>query len=137
MKIVTTPECPVCGSFKTGYYVIGTDNWSVKEQHFRRGERIRFIPFPSTNNCYCCNCGMKWKGRLIKQHFSRLEFQTYLLEHDFISERDIVLKKREFKHKLSKEEKEILKKKKLSAIQLILLIITGIDLRKKEETERK
>lgn len=71
MNITVVPRCPVCGSQKTGYYIIGYDNGALKEKYFHRGERIRFTPFPSVNNCYCCDCGMKWKGTLKKKHLSK------------------------------------------------------------------
>lgn len=97
MNITVVPRCPVCGSQKTGYYIIGYDNGALKEKYFHRGERIRFTPFPSVNNCYCCDCGMKWKGTLKKKHLSKEEFSSYLQDHDFISDRDKILNERKIK----------------------------------------
>lgn len=135
MNITVVPRCPVCGSQKTGYYIIGYDNGALKEKYFHRGERIRFTPFPSVNNCYCCDCGMKWKGTLKKKHLSKEEFSSYLQDHDFISDRDKILNEREIKRDFS-EELKYKKQKRIKIIQFLTLIFFGIDL-KKHKSGRK
>lgn len=135
MNITVVPRCPVCGSQKTGYYIIGYDNGALKEKYFHRGERIRFTPFPSLNNCYCCDCGMKWKGTLKKKHLSKEEFSSYLQDHDFISDRDKILNERKIKKDFS-EELKYKKQKRIKIIQFLTLIFFGIDL-KKHKSGRK
>lgn len=135
MNITVVPKCPVCGSQKTGYYIIGYDNGALKEKYFHRGERIRFTPFPSVNNCYCCDCGMKWKGTLKKKHLSKEEFSSYLQDHDFISDRDKILNERKIKKDFS-EELKYKKQKRIKIIQFLTLIFFGIDL-KKHKSGRK
>ena len=135
MNITVVPKCPVCGSQKTGYYIIGYDNGALKEKYFHRGERIRFTPFPSVNNCYCCDCGMKWKGTLKKKHLSKEEFSSYLQDHDFISDRDKILNERKIKKDFS-EELKYKKQKRIKIIQFLTLIFFGIDL-KKHKSVRK
>lgn len=135
MNITVVPRCPVCGSQKTGYYIIGYDNGALKEKYFHRGERIRFTPFPSVNNCYCCDCGMKWKGTLKKKHLSKEEFSSYLQDHDFISDRDKILNERKIKKDFS-EKLKYKKQKRIIIIQFLTLIFFGIDL-KKHKSGRK
>ncbi len=135
MNITVVPRCPVCGSQKTGYYIIGYDNGALKEKYFHRGERIRFTPFPSVNNCYCCDCGMKWKGTLKKKHLSKEEFSSYLQDHDFISDRDKILNERKIKKDFS-EKLKYKKQKRIKIIQFLTLIFFGIDL-KKHKSGRK
>ncbi len=135
MNITVVPRCPVCGSQKTGYYIIGYDNGALKEKYFHRGERMRFTPFPSVNNCYCCDCGMKWKGTLKKKHLSKEEFSSYLQDHDFISDRDKILNERKIKKDFS-EELKYKKQKRIKIIQFLTLIFFGIDL-KKHKSGRK
>lgn len=135
MNITVVPKCPVCGSQKTGYYIIGYDNGALKEKYFHRGERIRFTPFPSVNNCYCCDCGMKWKGTLKKKHLSKEEFSSYLQDHDFISDRDKILNERKIKKDFS-EKLKYKKQKRIKIIQFLTLIFFGIDL-KKHKSGRK
>lgn len=135
MNITVVSRCPVCGSQKTGYYIIGYDNGALKEKYFHRGERIRFTPFPSVNNCYCCDCGMKWKGTLKKKHLSKEEFSSYLQDHDFISDRDKILNERKIKKDFS-EELKYKKQKRIKIIQFLTLIFFGIDL-KKHKSGRK
>lgn len=135
MRITVVPKCPICGSQKTGYYIVGYDNGALKEKHFHRGERIRFTPFPSVNNCYCCDCGMKWKGTLKKKHLSKEEFSSYLQDHDFISDRDKILNERKIKKDFS-EELKYKKQKRIKIIQFLTLIFFGIDL-KKHKSGRK
>ena len=135
MNITVVPRCPVCGSQKTGYYIIGYDNGALKEKYFHRGERIRFTPFPYVNNCYCCDCGMKWKGTLKKKHLSKEEFSSYLQDHDFISDRDKILNERKIKKDFS-EKLKYKKQKRIKIIQFLTLIFFGIDL-KKHKSGRK
>lgn len=135
MRITVVPKCPICGSQKTGYYIVGYDNGALKEKYFHRGERIRFTPFPSVNNCYCCDCGMKWKGTLKKKHLSKEEFSSYLQDHDFISDRDKILNERKIKKDFS-EELKYKKQKRIKIIQFLTLIFFGIDL-KKHKSGRK
>ena len=135
MNITVVPRCPVCGGQKTGYYIIGYDNGALKEKYFHRGERIRFTPFPSVNNCYCCDCGMKWKGTLKKKHLSKEEFSSYLQDHDFISDRDKILNERKIKKDFS-EKLKYKKQKRIKIIQFLTLIFFGIDL-KKHKSGRK
>lgn len=135
MNITVVPRCPVCGSQKTGYYIIGYDNGALKEKYFHRGERIRFTPFPSVNNCYCCDCDMKWKGTLKKKHLSKEEFSSYLQDHDFISDRDKILNERKIKKDFS-EKLKYKKQKRIKIIQFLTLIFFGIDL-KKHKSGRK
>lgn len=123
MKITITPPCPICGSLRTGYYIVGLDDRKMKEKCFRKGERVRFIPFPKIENCYCVNCGMEWQDKIKKKQFSREQFQSYLFNYDF-------LKKRKYKTKISEEERDCKKERIINLFRAIIFILTGIDIKK-------
>ena len=132
MKIVVAPPCPVCGSKKTGYFITGNDP-ELKEKYFLRGERIRLRPVPNGKNCFCINCGMEWRGSLSKKHFSKEEFENYLIEQGFKEQRDQYIERRgSQKKELSDEEKEKRKEKRKTIFRIVLLAFTGIDIKRRK-----
>lgn len=137
MKTVITPPCPVCGSKKTGYFVAGNDP-ELKEKYFLKGERIRLRPVPNGKNCFCADCGMEWQGQLTKKRFSEEEFGTYLLAHGFKKQRDQYRERRKYKEELTEEQKERKKEKRKNIFRFVLLMCTGIDIkRRKKKKEYK
>ena len=109
---------------------------STSFQTFLRFQRYsKYSPFPSVNNCYCCDCGMKWKGTLKKKHLSKEEFSSYLRDRGFRNDRDKILNERKIKKDLS-EEKKYRKQKRIKVIQIFALVIFGVDL-KKHKSGRK
>lgn len=132
MRIVVAPSCPVCGSKKTGYFITDSDP-ELKEKYFLKGERIRLRSVPNGKNCFCADCGMEWQGQLSKKHFSEEEFKAYLLEYSFKEQRNQYKKKREYREELTREQKEQKKEKRKSIFQFILLMCTGIDVKRRKK----
>lgn len=132
MRIVVTPSCPVCGSKKTGYFVAGNDP-ELKEKYFLKGERIRLRSVPNGKNCFCADCGMEWRDQLFKKRISEDDFETYLLEHGFKAQRKQYKEKRKYKEELTEEQKKRKKEKRKNIFQFILLMCTGIDVKRRKK----
>ena len=56
------PQCPVCGSWRTGHYVREPriDPEYMYRKALEHGESIRFAPSEPIENCYCEECGHIW-----------------------------------------------------------------------------
>ena len=132
MRIVVTPSCPVCGSKKTGYFVAGSDP-ELKEKYFLKGERIRLRSVPNGKNCFCADCGMEWRDQLFKKRISEEDFETYLLEHGFKAQRKQYKEKRKYKEELTEEQKKKKKEKRKNFFRFVLLMCTGIDIKRRKK----
>lgn len=134
MKVKLVPECPSCGSNKTGYYIPMTSNYKrEKTKKFLKGERVRQKePFSlNSTNCFCQSCGQNWNGQIKKVDFDNDEFQDYLIERGFIEERNKIRSELEKYKKRKKDIKKAIKENKnwYKAFSIALLIATGIDIR--------
>ncbi len=62
------PPCPMCGSRRTGRYVIEPRNAQdaryTMEQSLAHGELIRFCARDPFRNCYCEDCGYEWPANI-------------------------------------------------------------------------
>ena len=60
------PQCPKCGSRKTGRYMKMpfTGSGYTKEDSLKNGEWVRFAKEEPIKNCFCITCGERWPGKV-------------------------------------------------------------------------
>jgi hypothetical protein len=67
-RCIITPDCPRCGSKKTGYYLFVNNSSDVPKIISRKmglGELVRFrngFPDPNLPNLFCKDCDIEWRG---------------------------------------------------------------------------
>lgn len=75
-KYVYVPPCPKCGSFKTGFYVLGINpNQREIKRHLKNGEYIDFSFDVSDTNCFCIDCGISWFTPLKIKYLDKQELE--------------------------------------------------------------
>lgn len=138
MKILVTPQCPKCHSLKTGYYIAACPDFNqIKQKKFLKGERVRQASFLAGHKtCYCQECNFEWNAILVKARMNQEQFQKHLSERGFLEERNVVIEKRlQIKRPESEpEEKEENNRGFIKKFAMVLLIVTGIDIRKAAES---
>lgn len=94
MKSVITPNCPRCGSEKTGYYIFVHNRFDIAKiiaKGMERGELIRVsVGFRDADlpNLFCEDCGIEWRGSYETKRLSETELAE-LKEKKDIDSREI------------------------------------------------
>ena len=76
---------------------------------------------------------MEWRDQLFKKRISEEDFETYLLEHGFKAQRKQYKEKRKYKEELTEEQKERKKEKRKNFFRFVLLMCTGIDIKRRKK----
>lgn len=118
------PQCPRCGSWKTGRYIYVQNTRDCIEkmvaEHYEKGEitRIRMGFYSSdVPNIFCENCGVEWRGKIdelpltkdrIKEERIRREITTEKY-NNMLNHKEIIKNQRLAEKKQRKQEKKMMK----------------------------
>ena len=65
----SVPDCPNCGSARTGRYISGngfTSSATIEKGFLKKGELVRVSAIPLSEreaNLFCDDCGIEWPGK--------------------------------------------------------------------------
>lgn len=88
MRIRVVPNCPKCGSSRTGQYLnLGPNPEREIAYSRRKGELIRGWNGPRDRNLYCEDCGFEWLGvadkvKLTPEDLAALKKDKGIGEHE-------------------------------------------------------
>lgn len=114
-KYFDLPDCPKCGSKRTGAYVYSPTNFSSlglarEKENLKNGQLIRTTSVPLQDlgyNLFCDDCGVDWRGQYKIIYLSKEELKKKIEEKEI----DLEAVKETYKidKKLRKKNKKVTK----------------------------
>jgi hypothetical protein len=127
------PECPYCGSVRTGLYIYEREHYPKRKQKaFVSGLRVRLASrYESHGNLFCSDCGRSFSGKIKRKILSEKEFYGFLLKKGFLEDRNGLMQNEERRRNQKPQKKK--EKSDHEGLRLAVTIFTGIDIRKKKK----